>query len=68
MVRQGTYFYADEMKLNAIIEACKAKTQCASDDVIGTLIDYDWPNAYDHQEWINTADIDEIVDWLLTIM
>jgi len=28
---------------------------------------YEWPNADDHQEWLNTAPVAEILDWALSI-
>ena len=35
-------------------------------DVRDTLL-YDWPQGDEHQDWLDTADVDEIVDWLVSI-
>lgn len=34
-------------------------------DVVADLLtDYDWPNAAEHQQWINEAPAAEVVSWL----
>ena len=36
----------------------------ATDDVLETEICADWNEGEEHQDWLNTASAQEIVDWL----
>lgn len=56
---QGSYFSIDADKLQQVI-AITGKPSI----VQAWLINYDWPNATEHQEWLDTAPVTEIVSWL----
>jgi hypothetical protein len=34
------------------------------DVLMDLLLKYDWPNAAEHQQWLNTAPVPEIAAWL----
>ena len=60
---QGNYIISAE-KLQAIVDAySEYEPNVHSDDVEKTLT-YDWPEGEEHQEWLDTADPQEIADWL----
>lgn len=52
-------FTIDEHRYNAIID----KSEYDAEWVDSALF-YDWDNADEHQEWLNSAPISEIVDWV----
>jgi len=57
---QGDYFSMDEERLDQLGDF----TSATSDKVKSICVDYDWPNAKEHQAWLDTAPIDEIADWI----
>jgi hypothetical protein len=61
---QGNYTIADE-KLRKVAEIVNRDTDpAATEDLIRTEICADWNEGQEHQEWIDTADAEEIADWL----
>lgn len=63
---QGEYFSIARERLNAI-EALAVRAGVEGESISENLIGYDWANADDHQRWIDTAPLAEIVDWLAVV-
>lgn len=60
---QGEHFSIARERLNTI-EALAVRAGVEGESIRENLIGYDWPNADEHQQWIDTAPSAEIVDWL----
>jgi len=50
-------------RFEAIADNC---TELPPETVEATLL-YDWPEGQEHQDWLNTADPQEIADWVTTV-
>ncbi len=65
-------FTIDENKLDEVTRAYYAKTgdpaSVTAGDLADATIGYDWHNANEHQEWLNTASAREIADWLASLV
>jgi hypothetical protein len=35
---------------------------------VNNVLDGDWPNADEHQEWLDSASVEEIADWVYCIL
>jgi hypothetical protein len=60
----GNYYSLDEDMLDVVI-ACVQDTypHCTSDDVIG-IIDSDWAEGKEHQQWLDESSPQEIARWV----
>ena len=57
-------FHIDAERLQEIVNAyAEYEPSVDTNDVEATLL-YDWPEGDDHQNWLETADPQEIADWL----
>lgn len=66
---QGYRFSIDKEKLGTIIEAVAIRARVENGHVDGeriqdNLLGYDWPNDAEHQAWLDSAPVGEIVSWL----
>lgn len=52
-------FSIDEHRYDAIVSQSEHPA-----DWIDSALFYDWDNADDHQEWLDDAEISEIVSWV----
>jgi hypothetical protein len=57
---QGDHFSIVSGRLNFLA----MRSQLPVTTVTELALDYDWPNADDHQTWLDTAPTAEIVGWL----
>ena len=63
---EGNYTI-DSDKLTAVTGIINAETDpAATEDLIEAEICADWNEGDEHQEWIDSADPQEIADWLAT--
>ena len=62
-------FTIEQEKLNEIVGIINDKHQpnATQADVEAFALN-GWDNADEHQEWLNTADAEEIVDWIVSII
>ena len=59
-----TTYHIDADRLEDIVNAyAEYEPGVATEDVEATLL-YDWPEGQEHQDWLDTADVREIADWL----
>lgn len=59
-----TTYHIDADRLEDIVNAyAEYEPGVATEDVEATLL-YDWPEGQEHQDWLDTADVQEIADWL----
>lgn len=61
---RGNHFNMNDSKFDAVVAAVRAASPDATEADILSIIDGDWPNAEDHQEWLNTATPVAIADWV----
>jgi hypothetical protein len=61
-------FTIDDDKLSDVLHVVH-EYDCAI-SVVDVLdaIDADWQNAAEHQRWLDTADVQEIADWLISLL
>jgi len=60
---QGNY-HIDAERLESIVNAyAEYEPNVSTADVEATLL-YDWPEGQEHQDWLDTADPQEVADWL----
>ncbi len=63
---QGRYASISARKLDAILVAAQGMSQSfTEDEVRDILINYDWPNAGEHQEWLDREPSAKVADWAL---
>jgi len=63
--QQTTKFKMEQDKLENVIRKFNNDVDPSADDeTIKAELLADWYNADEHQEWLNDADVDDIVDWL----
>lgn len=59
------YYTIDNEKLEEVTRMFNKQVDPqATEELVKTEICADWAEGDDHQEWINTASEQEIVDWL----
>lgn len=66
MTNQPQYYYTiDENRLAQIVELFNNDVDpAATSDAVKAELLADWHNGQEHQEWLDTAEIQEIVNWL----
>ena len=58
-------FTIDDEKLAEVVRIFQAETdEGATQQALHDSICYDWPEAEEHQAWLDVADAQEIADWL----
>jgi len=61
------FFEIDGDKLEKVTRIVNRDTDpAATEELIETEICADWNEGKEHQDWIDTADAEEIADWLAT--
>lgn len=65
-MHQPNRWRIDDEKLAEIIRQYRTITgdTAVDDEVIDTLLNYDWDNESEHQSWLDTAPAAEIANWL----
>ena len=62
------YFNLDNVDVDAITRIVQASVPAATDDEVRDFIDADWPNADEHQGWLDSATADEVADWVASVL
>lgn len=57
-------FTIDDEKLEGVIEQCRALSPLVTDEMVKDHVLYDWPQGDEHQAWLDSATVDEIIDWV----
>lgn len=57
---QSAYFSIDDDKLEAITKLANLPADQVEDFVLD-----DWKEGQEHQDWLNTASVKEIADWVI---
>jgi hypothetical protein len=55
-------------KFDEILDIVRRDGYSRSDERAMAILDGDWPNAQEHQKWLNTATAQEIADWVTALM
>lgn len=67
MKRNATYTIEDS-KLNKVVEIINQNTDpAATEELIGDVCLYDWPEGREHQEWLDSASPEEIANWIAAV-
>ncbi len=62
------YYTIGEARLAQIVAAVQAiMPDAASAEVRATCLD-DWPAGQEHQDWLDSADVDDIAGWVVVIL
>ncbi|MBD3250927.1 hypothetical protein GF380_00390 [Candidatus Uhrbacteria bacterium] len=62
----GKNFNIDDQVLVEITEILNSEVDpAATEGEVLAFIDADWPNADEHQEWLDGAEAEEIADWII---
>lgn len=64
----GKYFDLKNVDVDAVTSEVQNTVPEASYNDVDSFIDADWPNAAEHQEWLNEASTDEIADWVASVL
>lgn len=68
MRRQGQYFSISDARLSGITAVAQLNdATVTAEQMIDICLDTDWPNAADHQRWLDTAPSSEIAHWAVDI-
>lgn len=57
-------FQISDTKLTQVVEIVTGSNPLASRENVVDFIDTDWPNADEHQQWLNEATPMEIASWI----
>ncbi len=57
-------FQISDSKLTQVVEIVRSGNPAASRENVVDFINADWPNADEHQEWLNEATPMEIASWV----
>ena len=60
----GAHYTMSHERIDAVIAAVQADYPSATEDDVISVLDGDWPEGREHQEWLNNATIAEIAAWV----
>lgn len=66
--KMGNYFDLSSVDVEAVTRIVRESVPAVTEDEVEQFIDSDWPNASEHQEWLNTVSAKEIADWVASVM
>uniref|UniRef100_A0A6M3LXJ6 Uncharacterized protein n=1 Tax=viral metagenome TaxID=1070528 RepID=A0A6M3LXJ6_9ZZZZ len=65
----GDYFNLDKLDMTEITRIVQHDgVPEATQDEVEQFIDADWANADEHQNWLDTANAQEIGDWVASVL
>jgi hypothetical protein len=64
----GYYFDLSHVDLASLTKIVQESVPDATEEEIEQFVDADWPNAEEHQEWLDTATVKEIADWVAGVL
>lgn len=64
----GNYFNLSKVNISAVTKGVRRDVPKATETEVEAFIDADWPNAQEHQDWLNHASSKEIADWVAAVM
>jgi len=55
-------------KMQAIVATVEAELQREAEAETVEIVHTEWPNDAEHQEWLETASVEEIADWVVSLI